>query len=193
MRILKPLILSLVICFLFNSCRQAYSPKPRGYFRIDMPAKSYRVFDTTFPYRFEYPSYAKITHDPYSPKEKYWINIHYPAYKATIHISYKNVKHNLVKYLEDSRLLVVKHISKANAINDSLIINPKHNIYGMTYDIEGNAVASPYQFILTDSTSHFLRGALYFNVPPNNDSLEPVILSIKDDIRHLLATFRWKK
>jgi gliding motility-associated lipoprotein GldD len=174
------------------SCNQHYTPKPRGYFRIDMPPKKYQIFDSTFPYSFEYPVYAKITGDPYAPEEKYWINIQYPKYRASIHISYKKVEHNLVKYLEDSRTLVVKHIAKADAIHDSLLISPDRALYGMTYDIEGNAVASPYQFILTDSSMHFLRGALYFNVSPNNDSLQPVIQSIKGDIRHLLSTFQWK-
>ncbi len=193
--ILKKTIKWLLIVLLpvgFGSCNQHYTPKPRGYFRIDMPPKKYQVFDSSFPYSFEYPVYARITGDPYAPNEKYWINIRYPAYKASIHISYKKVKHNLVKYLEDSRLLVVKHISKADAIHDSLLFSPKKHLYGMTYDLEGNAVASPYQFILTDSSTHFLRGALYFNVPPNNDSLQPVIQSIKGDIRHLLNTFHWK-
>ena len=182
----------LLFILILTSCGHHYTPKPHGYFCIDLPEKSYRLFDSTFPYRFEYPAYAKITNDPNAPHEKYWINIRFPQYKATIHISYKNIQNNLIKYLEDSRTMVVKHIPKANAINDSLIIEPQRHLYGMTYDIEGNAVASPYQFILTDSSRHFLRGALYFSVVPNNDSLRPVIQAIKGDIRHFLLTFQWK-
>jgi len=193
MQTLKKISLYIFLSgFLFSSCNQHYTPKPRGYFRINLPRKSYQMFDSTFPYTFAYSTYAHITNDPYSPGQKYWINIRYPKYKATIHISYKKVKNNLIKYLEDSRKMVIKHIPKANAINDSLIIDPQRHLYGMAYDIEGNSVASPYQFILTDSSSHFLRGALYFHVVPNNDSLEPVIKFIKSDIRHLLNTFQWK-
>ncbi len=186
------LIALVPLFFITFSCNSHYTPKPRGYFRIDMPRHQYRTFDSTFPYRFDYPTYAHITDDRNAPRQKYWIDIRYPQYKATLHISYKVVHHNLRKYLEDSRKLVTKHIAKASAINDSLVIDPGRELYGMTYDIEGNNVASPYQFILTDSSRNFLRGALYFYVIPNNDSLEPVIQFIKDDIRHLIKTFHWK-
>ncbi len=183
----------LPLLFFASSCNNQYTPKPLGYFRIDLPQHQYRRFDSTFPYRFDYPTYARITDDPRSPQQKYWIDIRYPQFKATLHISYKVINHNLRKYLEDSRKMVVKHIPEASAINDSLIVDPQRKLYGMTYDIEGNGVASPYQFILTDSSRNFLRGSLYFYVVPNNDSLEPVIQFIKDDIRHLIKTFHWKK
>ncbi len=180
------------IAGLITACENHYTPKPRGYFRIDLPQKKYRLLDSVFPYTFEYPVYSKITGDPYFPNEKYWINIEFPRFKATLHISYKNVNHNLKTYLEDAHTLVSKHIPKASAINDSIIINRKKHIFGLAYDIEGTGAASPYQFFLTDSTSKFLRGALYFNVSPNNDSLSPVINFLKKDIKHLIGTFNWK-
>jgi len=184
---LLPLILSMF------SCGSHYTPKPVGYFRIDLPPHAYRPFDSTFPYSFSRSVYTRLSDDPHSPHQKYWLDIHYPRYKATIHISYRRIDHNLRKYLEDTRKMVIKHIPKANAINDSLIVDPKRDIYGMTYDIEGSGVASPYQFFLTDSVRNFLRGSLYFYVQPNNDSLAPVIRYIKDDIRRLIKTFHWKK
>ncbi len=189
---IKKIIMFLVFLTFITACKQNYSPKPRGYFRIDLPKKKYQLFDTTFPYSFEYPKYSTITNDPYFPKQKYWINIHFKKFKATLHISYKPVNNNLQTFLEDAHTLVSKHISKASAINDSIIIDRKRNIFGLTYDIEGNGAASPYQFFLTDSVSKFLRGALYFNVEPNNDSLKPVIAFIKKDIQHFISTFKWK-
>ena len=182
----------LVLLLAVVSCQSNYTPKPRGYFRINMPKRSYQSFDTTFPYRFEYPTYARITDDPLSPNQKYWINIDFPRFHATIHISYKVVDHNLIKYMEDSRRMVVEHIPKANSIKDSLIMDPKRNLFGLAYDLRGSGVASPYQFFLTDSTKNFLRGSLYFHVVPNNDSLAPVIQFIKGDIRHFFNTFQWK-
>jgi gliding motility-associated lipoprotein GldD len=62
----------------------------------------------------------------------------------------------------------------------------------MLFDIRGLGVASTYQFYLTDSIRHFVRGALYFDGPPNNDSLAPVIEFLKLDIDHLLNTFKWR-
>jgi len=178
---------------LLSACNSDYSPKPRGYFRIDLPEKKYVLFDTNYPYQFEYPAYAEIREHPRTNSEPYWINIEYPAFNGTIHISYKTIEGNLIEYLEDSRTFVMKHIPKASGINDSLIENTERGVYGLLYDIQGVGAASPCQFILTDSSRHFIRGALYFDVQPNNDSLAPVISFMKEDIRHLINTFRWKE
>jgi gliding motility-associated lipoprotein GldD len=185
-------LVGITIIFFMFSCESNYTPKPRGYFRIDFPEKKYIPFDSTFPYRFERPVYTSITDDPISPEEKYWINLNFLPFKATVHFSYKKVNGNLITYLEDSHKMVSKHIPKADAIYDSLVIDRKNNVFGLIYKIEGSGAASPYQFFLTDSISNFVRGALYFNTVPNNDSLEPVINFITDDIEHLIKTFRWK-
>lgn len=187
----------IVIAFLFfiiaTSCEQSYSPKPRGYFRIDLPEKKYQSFDTTFPYTFDYPVYAEIVSDPHSPNEKYWINLNYLPFNATLYISHKHVDGNLIQYLEDAHKMVMKHIPKADAIYDSLILDRQRNMYGLIYQLEGSGAATPYQFFLTDSLSHFVRGALYFNTTPNNDSLEPVIQFITDDINYMINSFQWKE
>ncbi len=174
------------------SCTSDYQPKPEGYFRIGFPKKTYIKSDTTFPYTFEYPVYARIQRDMENDAEPYWINIDFPGYNGKIHISYKDIKNNLNKYLEDSRTLVMKHIAKANSIEEQIINNKKERVFGLAYNIYGSGAASSYQFYLTDSTSNFLRGALYFNIVPNNDSLEPVISFIKQDIEHMIKTFKWK-
>ncbi len=190
--LLKPLILVFLVSPVIVSCDHSYTPKPRGYFRIALPEKQYIPFDSTFPYRFERPVYTTITPDPYSPGEPYWINLNFPEFKATLHISYKPVHGNLSTYLEDSYTMVTKHIPKADAINTFQIVDTARKVYGLIYQLEGSGAASPYQFFLTDSTSCFLRGSLYFNVVPNNDSLEPVINFIEKDIQHLINTLHWK-
>lgn len=184
----------LIIIFLTLSCHNDnYMPKPRGYFRIDFPPKEFRSFDTTFPFTFEYPRYAKIFPDNSRLAEKYWINIVYTPFHAQLHISYKVIDHNLATYLEDVHTLVDKHIPKANAISQREFINKQEKVYGLVYDIKGSDAASACQFYLTDSTSKFVRGALYFNLVPNNDSLAPVISFLKSDIEHMINSFRWKK
>jgi gliding motility-associated lipoprotein GldD len=188
----KGFIVILLALFIY-SCESHYTPRPRGYFRIDLPEKSYQKFDTTYPYTFEYPVYATVEPSPDAgPEDKYWINIQFRRFKATLHISYKQVNNNLITYLEDAHTLAIKHIPKADAIYDSLIVDRDRNVFGLVYQIEGTEVASPYQFFLTDSTSNFVRGALYFNVVPNNDSLEPVINYLEKDLDHFINTFRWK-
>jgi len=188
----QPTVLFLLISLLYG-CQADYTPKPRGYFRIDLPVHEYRQFDTAFPYAFEYPIYAKIYPDTSGLAEPYWINICYPGFRAQLHLSYKVVRNNLPVYLEDSRTLVNKHIPKATAITQQAYVNHGKKVFGLTFTIKGTDAASPFQFYLTDSISKFVRGALYFNISPNNDSLAPVIDFLQTDIEHMINTFRWKK
>ena len=167
-------------------------PKPKGYFRIDLPEKSYVSVDTIEKYAFEVPSYAVLTGDPFSPQEKNWINVEVPQFKASIHLTHKDVNGNLSEYLEDVHTMLTKHLQKANGMNDSLIVNPEHQVYGMLIEMDGKGVATPLQFYLTDSTANFVRGALYFNFVPNNDSMQPVIDYLRQDIDRMISTFEWK-
>ena len=184
----------MVLAFVAISCNDSdnYLPKPRGYFRIDLPEKAYTKVDTIERYSFECPVYAFVTPDPYSPDEKNWVNIEMPSFKGSIHLTHKPVDGNLGEYLEDVHTMVTKHLQKANGMRDSLIVNDEHNVYGMFIEMDGKGVATPMQFYLTDSTSNFVRGALYFNFKPDNDSMQPVINFIRQDIDHLIETFEWK-
>lgn len=118
-------------------------------------------------------------------------NLYYPQFKCAVHLTYKQVEDKLLDYTKESRELAYYHIAKADDIQESAIVNLKERVFGYSFDLEG-ATASNYQFILTDSTQHFVRGAMYFNVAPNPDSLAPVTEYVKEDISHLLSTFRWK-
>jgi gliding motility-associated lipoprotein GldD len=183
----------LFIILIIAGCGQDYTPKPRGYFRIDLPAKSYQQTPADLPYSFEYPAYSVIERRPNpKPEEKYWINISIPAFNARIYLSYKIVDHNVETYLNDSRNFVYKHTIKADAITETPFIAPDKKVFGILYEIKGDA-ASNMQFALTDSTHNFVRGALYFNEVPNKDSLAPVIDFLKTDIQHLIETFKWEK
>ncbi|MCR5040443.1 MAG: gliding motility lipoprotein GldD [Bacteroidales bacterium] len=191
---LSILLAAFVIACIAVSCdrQSSYLPKPRGFFRIDLPEKSYVKVDTIEKYSFECPQYAQVTPDPYSPDEKNWVNIEMPQFKGSIHITHKPVDGNLSEYLEDVHTMVTKHLQKANGVRDSLIVNEEHNVYGLFIEMDGKGVATPMQFYLTDSTKNFVRGALYFNFKPDNDSMQPVINFIRQDIDHLINTLEWK-
>jgi gliding motility-associated lipoprotein GldD len=176
----------------FASCNQDYTPKPRGYVRITLPEKEYTPIETSCPYVFEIPTYSVFKPDIRPQSDSCWFNIEYPQFKAQLYFSYKPIHGNLAQYLEDSRELTNKHISKASGIEETLVIIYERRVYGLLYTVEGNRAASPIQFHLTDSTDHFLRGALYFNVTPNNDSLAPVIDFLREDVLHLIETFNWQ-
>lgn len=186
--------LFLVVIF---SCKQKYTPKPHGYFRIDFPEKRYCNLPDKFPYEFQIPDYSKIVQDPANPDKNNWINIEVPDNKAEIHLSYYNLKKGnkspeflLAELIEESRSLAYKHSNKANAIGEQLFINPEEKVFGTIYKIEGNT-ASSMQFYLTDSTDHFLRGALYIRAIPNIDSLKPVIQFLETDVVRLIETTSW--
>lgn len=170
---------------------EVYSPKPRGYCRIDFPEKKYRVFDSICPYRFEIPTYSKITQDKHAGAEPCWINVEFSQFKAAIHLSYKEVNNNIEKYLEDSHDFANKHQIKATGLDEVPVIRDSAKVYGLLFDISGNT-ASALQFYLTDSTKHFMRGALYFNTAPNIDSLKIVVDFLKRDILHMIHTAEWR-
>lgn len=173
------------------ACSEDPVPKPRGYFRIALPEKGYEQLKSDCPFTFEYPVYASVSADKSRMAEPCWLNIYFPQFNAQVHLSYKPVNNNVAQYLEDSRTLTYKHTVKANDIRELPVIKDSANVYGLVYDIKGNA-ASSLQFHLTDSVNHFLRGSLYFNVPPNSDSLAPVIEFLRSDVHHLIETFRWE-
>lgn len=189
---LRAFFIGLLGLFLLVSCDQSYTPKPRGYLRIDLPQHSYKTFDEAENFSFEVPDYAVVETDKSRPDAYDWYTIQFPAMKASLHLSYKSVHNDLPRFLEDAHTMAFKHLPKASGIADSVFFIPEHQVEGLFYLISGKGVASPVQFYLTDSTQHFVRGALYFNFLPNNDSIAPVIQHLKIDINHLVSTFKWK-
>ncbi len=190
MKLISKYTFTVVVALIMVSCGQSYTPKEPGYFRIDFPVKEYVQLDSTFPYKFEMPVYAEIKQDEYHTGS-YNSNIVFPRLKGTVHLSYFEVKENIDALLEDNRKMVYKHTIKADAINEQYYEDANKSVYGVLYEIKGNA-ASSVQFYATDSVKHFLRGALYFNTVPNKDSLAPAIQFVEEDVIHLMETLSWK-
>jgi gliding motility-associated lipoprotein GldD len=183
-------VILIFVSLFCGACKDNVTPKPRGYFRIDLPEKNYTQLKGNYPYSFKYATCAKIALSNSKNSNKFWINIEYPQIKGKIHLSYLPIENNFDLIVEDTRKLAYKHSIKADAINERLYENSEKHVYGILYEIEGNA-ASSVQFFLTDSTKNYLRGALYFNAEPNKDSLAPVINFVKEDIRILIESFEW--
>lgn len=185
------LLLSLLVIML-ASCNQTYSPRPYGFFRIELPEHSYELYsNTTIPYSFVKADIATIvprTHEG----EKYWIDVTYPMLNANIHCSYKEIDNNFFELSEDARRYVYKHSVMADGIEEQVFVNDEMNVYGILYDIKGNT-ASSIQFVLTDSSKHFFRAALYFDNVPNKDSIAPVVSYLREDVVRLIESFEWNK
>lgn len=186
-------VLSSLFLFSIVSCKKDYTPRPRGFYRISFQKKAYLQTDSVaLPYRFEIPVYGKIVADHERLAEPFWVNLEIPQHKAEVHLSYKKVENNLLKLIETSRKLAYDHSFKADAIEERIFVNPEKKVFGTIYFIDGNA-ASSLQFYLTDSTRHFLRGALYIREVPNIDSIRPVIDFLSLDVIHLIETTEWTR
>lgn len=196
---LRAVLLKLhLIFFLLQiiACNSPYTVRPPGYFRIPLPEKKYQSYNTAaYPYQFDYPDYATVSKDSTffgdETENPWWININYPQFNASMYISYKDLsKYNLQKLINDAYNLTNKHTVKANDIKDSLVLN-QHGVSGVFFRVGGD-VATKYQFFLTDSIRHFVRGALYFDSTPNADSLLPVSDFLSADMLRLIESWQWK-
>jgi len=184
----------VVLTLGFSACSDnGYSPKPRGYFKIDFPVKKYRTFQSDCAYTFAYPVYAEMLPDQSSDSRRCWYNLSFPSFNGRLHLTYYDVssKKEYEELVEDARTFAFKHTVKANSIDQKLINYPEKKVYGIYYAIEGNT-ASSVQFFLTDSLKHYFRAALYFNERPQYDSIQPVVSFIKKDIDKMISTFKWK-
>ena len=178
---------------IFNSCDNSseYSPRPRGYFRIDPGKHAYQKFaPDNCPFSFDIPERSVALPDTQPRSEKCWYYLMFPDVNGQIYLTYKPLNNNLNQFAEDTRMMVYKHTSRASSIEEEVVaFSPE--VTGVVYEIGGEA-ASSLQFYVTDSSKHFLRGALYFNVAPNADSLTPVIDFVKEDVKRMLQTLEWK-
>ncbi|MBC8034134.1 MAG: hypothetical protein H7Y03_08320 [Chitinophagaceae bacterium] len=211
---LAGMCLPVLIIFL-TACNSPYTPKPRGYFKVALPEKSYQVFDKPgYPYTFEYPKYSTVIQDTSffeeKPENPYWVNVDFPGFQGRIYISYNiiggktsfKVKNKSGEYVDSAGVnrldqlvkgaydLTFKHSYKASSIEDS-VFRTNNGVEGIYFKIGGNT-ATANQFLVTDSTKNFLRGALYFDATPNEDSLSTVNEFLQQDMKHLINTLKWK-
>jgi len=186
-------ILAAFLTVFILGCEKSFIPKPPGYNRLILPPHRYVDLPDSLPYSFEVSHAARILPDTSWLSEPYWIDVYYPAMKCDVQITYKSLnkdKKLLKELLNDAYKLTAKHQIKAYSIDESLIKTPS----GKTAVIEelSGEVASQFQFVVTDSSENFLRGALYFRTATKNDSLQPAIEYMKLDVMHMINTLHWR-
>ncbi len=182
--------------FLLCACNSDYTPKKKGYFKIDFPERAYTQYQVAgAPYSFDYPIYAKVVKDSTffddSPENPWWVNVDFPEFHGRIYLSYKSIENgtDFDKLVNDAFKLTYTHTSKASAIEDSLMHTP-NGLTGVYFKVGGNA-ATAHQFFVSDSVKHFLRGALYFDTTPNEDSLQVVNDFLAQDMKQLINSLKW--
>ena len=188
---------AFLILFLSSCQSDPPVPKPRTYPKLIFPA---RVLSTVIlpecPFTFDFPTYAEVdrkqTFFDEAPPNDCWFNLHIPAFNADIYMSYHPVtsRKNFDKLIRDT-YKITNQINRRSDYMDEALIKNQYGAGGMTFSFEG-AAASPMQFYLSDTTNHFLKGALYYNSKVRPDSLMPATQFIMEDIHGMLATFRWK-
>ncbi len=190
-------LLLTACCLLFTACSSSepdYSPKPKGYPRMDLPPQEYQTMKDVHPYSFEYSKSAVLLPDTFSKSEPHWIFVAYPSLKASIQLTYKPVQNNpkrLSGFINDAYKLAGKHQVRATGIREQ-VIKTKSGSTVVLFELAGD-VPSYIQFFTTDTTTHYLRGALYFTVADKQDSLQPAINYLRKDVMHLLNTLKWRK
>ena len=184
----KTLSLSIIVILIttISSCKDDVLPKPSSYLRLDYPQATYASFNNECLYAFEINSDAII-----KKGNDCDLTITYPKMKATIYLTYKPVNKNIDILLRDAQKLTYEHVIKADDILEQPYLNPDKRVYGMFYQVEGNAATNA-QFYATDSTKHFITGSVYFYAKPNYDSIMPAASYIKNDMQRLMETLKWK-
>ena len=192
----KKIVPILLIISILVSCgisNETYFPKPKGFNRIDLPVRAYKQLEESHPYTFEVSKAAIVQPDTFGKAEPHWIILYYPEIDGRIQLTYKPLGGNLNKlqaHINDAFKLASKHQVKAVSQEEQLI-ELKNGKKAVVIQLEGE-VPSHYQFYTTDTSKHFLRGAVYLETATENDSLRPVIEYLKGESRHLLETLRWK-
>lgn len=194
-----------------------YSPKPQAYLRIDMPEHNYWLVDSlcthpgdtlvsgtdtiiaitgsckTFPFTFEANKCVELRVKD-APKGEEWLDLMYPMWDGVVFLTYKRLHSpdDLRGQTDTSTRLLEKHYQFASGIDEHVFESDDHTVHAVKWHLKGKNVASTYQFYASDSARHFLRGAVYINHAPNNDSLAPVLEYMHRDVDHLIETLRWK-
>lgn len=194
---MKQISFSFIVMLLCFSCGNDFVPKPNAYLRLDYPEATYSIFNNILPFSFEKNDLVSNIEikEIRGTTDSYGVNLVYTSLKGTIYLTYKPVdksNDHLKRLLRDAQSFTQEHAIKADEISERVYINDERRVYGMFYEVGGNA-ASQSQFYVTDSINHFLTGSLYFYTKPNYDSILPAAHYLQKDIQHIMETVKWKE
>ena len=168
------------------SCGDEKMPKPTGQLSLEYPPAKYMKFSNSCGFDFDKNELAEV-----KATSNCGLEIHYPKMKATVYLTYKPVQNNLEKLLTDAQKLTYEHVIKANDIAEQPYVNLDRKVYGMFYQVGGNAATNA-QFYVTDSTRNFVTASMYFYSKPNFDSILPAADYIKNDMKQMIESIKWK-
>jgi gliding motility-associated lipoprotein GldD len=176
------------LCFVFIiGCKEEFLiPKPKAQIRLEYAQGELDTLETAN-FSINYNQLA----NPKKNKDMAY-TLEYPEMKGAIFLSYRQLDDDLDKLMQDAKRLSYEHAVKADNIVEQPVVNPESKVYGSLFEVQGNA-ASQTQFFVTDSSTHFLTGSVYFYTKPNYDSILPAAAYLQNDIRNIMETLRWKE
>ena len=177
-----------------NACSSPPPPRPRpyGYHRIELPTKrTYTRFSNEVcNFTFEYPDFGEVSQNR---KDSCWVDVYFPRFECKWHITYHDIEESgraWDAHFEEHRTLVYKHSQKATLIQPDQLKAPQG--YGTLYEIYGN-VGNPAQvFFSSLDDRQVVMTSFYFNTATKNDSLQPIIDFMKEELRHMASSVEWK-
>jgi len=183
---IKSFLLLLAALLLFTGCNEEALPKPKAMLRLEYPHTEYSLLNT------KHFQFKKNLVSKFKQKNINALTLDYPTLKGSLFITYREVDNNIDKLLMDAQRLSMEHSAKADGILPYPFVNEEDKVYGMYFEVIGDA-ASQAQFYVTDSTKHFVTGALYFYTKPNYDSIYPTAFYLQNDIKKIMESLRWKE
>ena len=184
-----------LISTLFYACENDQPiPKPPTYLRTELPEHTYRIVSNDCPYELKLADIYNYKPCVFEKSNFCMQQIDLGPLNGSLFLYYLNFpsKDSLPSIINYANDKVDEHKIKADKIDFKQFINKEKRVFGTFFELKGN-VATNFQFYLTDSTNHFVRGEVLLNCRPNYDSLRPSLEYLKLDLLELLNNFKWKK
>lgn len=189
---MKYLFFILLTFVIFGCSEEINIPKPPTYLRLELPSHEYELYSDNCAYQFEIAKSYTVKKVSDEHGETCHKDIDLGKLNGSMHMSYIDMVEPLSTYVNYVNDKIDEHKVKATGIEDWRILNSEKRVYCTFFELKGD-VASPFQFYITDSTSKFVSGVVYFNATPNYDSIRPSLDYLKIDLKHMIEKFEWKK
>lgn len=183
-------IISLFVALFLSACgarQEAPVPRPTAYPRVADPGVEYVAVDS-LPVVFEINSSAELTR----PRAD-WLNIRYPEWNVTVHVSLTSVDPTEFERAIDNRMQRL-HLNIASlSVTDEVEFDTPD--FSSVLLSSPDSRSTPLQFIAAGDSTMIISGVAFFeNVSPHAsvDSLAPVVKYLRRDLTHTLTNLSYR-
>ena len=162
-------------------------PRPTAFPRVTDPGAEYVVVDSV-PVQFEVNSAAELTR----PRPD-WLNIRYPQWNVTVHVSLTPVEPSEFESALDNRMQRLHlNIASLSVTDETEFETPDFSSVLLS---SPDSRSTPLQFIAAGDSTMIISGVAFFeNVTPDAsvDSLAPIVKYIRRDLTHTLTNLSYR-